>query len=698
MNRYTVVLVFVCILLSVGVVNASEIDFHVSILGDGKLHPGDDTAITILIENEGKVSNFPLNENTSQLLQLITTAKDLRVEIDDTWLPIKVETINPQLIGDLPSGRIAKAVFRVKVDEDAKLGKYNIPIKLKYTKVTYTTTTSGVLITYQGDEADIDYLKIEITKKDYDFSIKSVSSSLKTNQEGVVEVTIRNTGGNEIYDATLFINTTPPLQPNPKAMAVYLGNIGVDKEAKATFKVYVMGGALNHTYPATLILKFKTSAGIPAVLTQSVGLDVIDEDAFVIVDAQSFVTAPKTIPKQQIISMPTSMPMSMFMMQQQQQTFKPQQSVQSVITIPSRGFVSVSIKNIGDDINNAVAMLSFDNPLIQVENMPYIGYFKKGDVKNVLFYVKSTAPPGKYRASVMIRYKNELGDEEISKKHYVEVEIKSLTPLKIEEVETENLAVGLKGNVNIILKNSLSKNIYNAMFFILSPDSSITPLSSSSYLDEVKPGESGKVKFRLFVADEAISGSYKLYLVERYNLDGAEDLVSIAELPVLIKPKMAYFEVLSIESNLYPDETGDVVVKIKNAGNLAIHNAVVKLELSSPLTIAGGSSLSSLVGQSQPGLCFIGTLKPQDVATAKFRVDVDKGAGAGNYPVTIKIEYYDDEGYLHTSNPIIASVEVKEKPLITLPIAAAILLAIVALILAVRFARKKKLGKGSKET
>ncbi|MCD6493995.1 MAG: hypothetical protein J7K36_09440, partial [Archaeoglobaceae archaeon] len=141
---------------------------------------------------------------------------------------------------------------------------------------------------------------------------------------------------------------------------------------------------------------------------------------------------------------------------------------------------------------------------------------------------------------------------------------------------------------------------------------------------------------------------------------------------------------------LYPDETGEIVIKIKNAGNLATHNSIVKLELNAPLTIAGGSSLSSLIGQSQPGLYFVGTLNPGNVATAKFRVSVDKDAGAGFYPVTIKIEYYDDGGYLHTSNPIVASVEVKEKPLITLPIAIAIFLALIALILAVRFVKEKK--------
>ena len=683
------IIILVLILFIPTFAKAADIDFHVSIVGDGRLHPGDDVAITLLIENEAKVKNFLLNENTSQALLLATTAKDLRVEIDDTMLPIKVETINPQLIGDLPAGRIAKAVFRVKVNKDAKLGEYEVPIRLKYTKVTITPSSSGALITYNEDVSDLKYLKIEITKKDYDFSVESVISSLKTNKEGIVNVTIKNNGCNKIYDAVLIINTTPPLVTNPKAMAAYLGNIDVGEKAKASFKIYVMDRALNHSYPANLILKFKTSAGIPVILSKSVGLNVEDEDAFIVTELKSFITAPKTISR--LIStqlMPMQSIPSMFT----KQKFEEQSSqIQNqVTTIPSRGFVSLSIRNVGEDIRDAVAILSFDNPLIHAENMPYIGHFKKNETKNVLFYIKSTAPPGKYQACLMIKYRNKLGDEEISKKHYIDVEIKSNTPLKIEKIETENLAVGLKGNLNIILKNTINKDIYNIMTFVVSPDSSITPISLSSYLNKIKAGEEGKVKFRLKVSDEAISGSYNLYLIERYNLGDAKDLVSVDEVPIAIKPKMAYFEIVSIESSLYPDETGEIVIKIKNAGNLATHNSIVKLELNAPLTIAGGSSLSSLIGQSQPGLYFVGTLNPRDVATAKFRVSVDKDAGAGFYPVTIKIEYYDDGGYLHTSNPIVASVEVKEKPLITLPIAIAIFLALIALILAVRFVKEKK--------
>ncbi len=644
----------ILLIFLISVVGAHEIDFHVSLVGDGKLHPGDDTTITILIENEAEISGFTLSENTSDLLNLITTAKDVRVEISDSNLPITVETVNPQIIGDLPSGMVAQASFRIRVDKDAELGEYKIPVKIRYTKVTYTLTPTGVEISYNNDEFSTEYVKVEITKKDFDFDVLSVKSALRTNSEGVVEVTIKNTGRFKIYDATLMINASPPLSPDLEAYSSYLGDLDVDKTANASFKVYVMDGAVSQTYPAELILNFRKSDGSEAILTKQIGLKVENRDTFEIKEIKSFLTSSKT--------------------------------VQST-SIPSRGFLSVKIKAI-ENMKDAVALLLFDTPLLQAENSPYIGDLNTGEDKEVTFYIKSTAPEGIYRGSLMLKYKNDLGDEIASEKHYIEVIVDS-SPLKVEKVETKNLGVGKRGDILIKIKNTLDRNITNAEFTILPPPS-ITPLSPAYYTDEINTSETKEIKFRVSISDEITSGSYKIYLIGKFSLDGVEDLVSISEFPIIVKPKAAYFEVISVEGTLYPDSTDEIRVKIKNIGDMTIYNGVAELTVSPPLTIAGGSSISSLIGVSQPGLYFMGTLKPNDVAVAKFRIDVDKDAGAGFYPVTIRIKYDDEEGYTHESSPITASVEVKEKSIVNPLTVSVAILVLIAVIAGVKFAKRRK--------
>jgi len=76
MNK-SVLLASVILVLLIGLAKASsDIVFHVAV-DKVKLHPGDETALTLFIENEGTVSNFYLNESTAPALQLVTTAKDL---------------------------------------------------------------------------------------------------------------------------------------------------------------------------------------------------------------------------------------------------------------------------------------------------------------------------------------------------------------------------------------------------------------------------------------------------------------------------------------------------------------------------------------------------------------------------------------------------------------------------------------------
>ena len=151
---------------------------------------------------------------------------------------------------------------------------------------------------------------------------------------------------------------------------------------------------------------------------------------------------------------------------------------------------------------------------------------------------------------------------------------------------------------------------------------------------------------------------------------------------------------MSVKSNLYPDSTGDVTVEIRNSGNTEIYNTVVMLEVSTPLSIAGAGAMSSFLGQSQPGEYFVGTLKPGETAVAKFRVTVDKDAGEGTYPASVKVRYQDKNGYEHSSNSIVVSLEVKKaQPYL---IYAALVLAAIALIAAGSFVRKRR-GRGDKE-
>ena len=224
----------------------------------------------------------------------------------------------------------------------------------------------------------------------------------------------------------------------------------------------------------------------------------------------------------------------------------------------------------------------------------------------------------------------------------------------------------------------------NVKLYILSPDATITPVTSSAYVDSFKDC----AVFRVSVSDDAVEGKHLLYLVETFDDEFASDLVSVEEFSVYIAPKLAAFQVVSVKSDLRPDATGDVFIELKNSGNAEIYNAVVMLEVSPPLTIAGTSALGGMIGQSQPGEYFVGTVKPGDVVKVRFRVDVDKDAGEGSYPASLKIKYHDERGYEHMSNSIVISLEVKPSPPYILY--SAIIIAAIGLVIAATIVRRRR--------
>jgi|Deesub1362B_J571_1020462.scaffolds.fasta_scaffold00140_61 hypothetical protein len=681
----TAVLTILLLTLGIASADSADFEFHVSPVRD-TFYPGEETVLTLLIENDAKVSNFPVNENTSKLLSLITTAKNLRVELNDNY-PVEVKTINPQLAGDLPSGMVSKVSFKIGIDVSAEEKEYSLTVKIHYTYASYSIdpATNSVFISYD-DDVYLKNINILISRKDYDFNVKILNSTIMAGKESVVNVEVINTGKNPSYNTYVILNATPPLMANPTAMMAYIGDLNPEEKKSVSFKVYAAENALNQSYPIRFIIKFNDAADFPKTAVKTASLSVEGNEVIEVVSHRSILTPPRYVAVRQKIglSLP-SIPQS-FSFQSLSQTKIESSSASSVLTIPSRGFVEVTIQNKGEEMRDAVAILSFDTPLIRVENSPYIGYFEENDTVRVVFDVENHAQEGKYRGWVAIKYRNPQGDEVLTEKHYIGVEVGD-SPLQIKEVKAD-LSAGQKSEIVVEVENRIKEELRDVELSILSPELTITPLTTTAFIGTLESSKTGSAKFRVEVDDDAVLGNYILYLLERFEVDGSE-IVSTATIPISVKSRGVKIEITSVEASLYPDSTGEVVIKLKNSGS-TLYNTVVMLEVSPPLSVAGGSSLGSLVGQSQPGMYFIGTLEPDRIATVKFRVKVDKDAGAGSHPASLKLSYYDAEGYKHETNNFPIALEVKEKPVITPVLSAAVVMGLIALTIAAVIVRRSR--------
>ena len=642
---------------SVSLASQADITFHVKPVDD-RIHPGEEKVLTLMIENEATLSNFGLNGNTSSLMKLLTIAKNLRVELDDSSAPFKVESSNPVILGDLPSGIVAKVSFRINVSENAKSGEYSIPVRFRYTQTTYSLYNNTPILNDES-EVFVKYIKIKVERKDYDATLKTIESDLISGKEGIVKIEIRNAGNKLMKNCVALINTTPPLRPNPVAMMAYMGNLTPGEEKNVTFKIYVMDGALNQSYPANIILKFETQSGIPMSIVKTIGVNVEAYSSIVLIKTKSFLPGYKRIPKEFGVS-------------------------------GVKGFVVLSIENNGNDLDDVSAILKFETPLMHSMNSPYVGNFKKGEKKDLVFYIISSAPPGKYRGELILKYKNRLGDTEVSKSIPFELNVNPNSAVKIYGINPADVGVGATQSIKIGIKNTFDEPIKDVKLMLVSSGKTLIPVSSTSYIDSLNAGETRNVTFRLSVSNQASEGLHLFYLIEEYSVDGVHDLISVDEFPILIKSNREEFQLISISDNLVPDETGNVIIKFRNSGSETLHDAVLELDLSPPLHPAGVSSLLGITGKPQPSLYYLGTLKPGEEAVARFRIDVDKDAGSGLYPATLRVRYYDANGYQHISTPITVSIKVGEKQILSSVAIAAFAMISLAVIASAIFVRKRR--------
>jgi len=634
---------------------AYSIDFNFYAVIPEKIPPGDEKITTLVIQSEVVTgSSFPLDGNLSSLLPALATAKNVRIEPKNNY-PIEVESIE-HILGDMPSGIPKSVQIKIKVDESALPGEYEFPIEVHYTKIELQTNS----LVYSSCEKTV-YGKVKVEGKDYDFQITSLRYDLKEGKEGRLEIEIENSGSYQLKNATLLLNVTPPFFADAKASSAFLGTINPGERAKAIFRLRVAKNAEMQMYPVQLILTADN-----ARVSKYIGLKIENHTSFIVEEVKSLISEQKIIPQTYRTSSPYG-----------------NQTQSQMIAVQGRGAVFAKIK-ILDHLKEARALLSFETPLLKTENSQFLGDLNTGEEVELKFYVYSSAPPSNYCGKISILYKNEFGEDEITESDCIDIAVMS-SPLEIKEVHS-NVALGVSGDLGLTIRNPNNFTISEIELFISTPPN-IIPTSSVAYIDELKPGEERSVKFRAI--SESVSAEAKLYLIERFRVGDARDLITVQSFSIPISAKTAKFEILSVSSELYPDSSNEIRVTFRNSGNYA-KNVVVELSVSPPLSISGAGSWSGLIGQSQSGVYFVGSVPAGEVAVANFKLKADKDAGSGYYPATLKIRYEDEEGYLKDSSPITISIAVRERPILNALTVTVIALFAIGIILTLKFAKRRK--------
>jgi hypothetical protein len=270
----------------------------------------------------------------------------------------------------------------------------------------------------------------------------------------------------------------------------------------------------------------------------------------------------------------------------------------------------------------------------------YVGDLMPGEIAKAVFYVKiNVKDEGNYTFKVKAVYLDEYGKTITSDPVPFGVHVAKAPELKVKSVES-HVFVNAKGKVVVTLTpTSDMKDV--TVYLIANPPLSV--LSSEYYLGDVEAGKTYTAVFKVEASDSAQPVTYSAQIKAKYkSLDEYFETDPIT-VGIKVNPKMK-FEVYGIPK-IQAGREAVVEWTIKNVGNFTIREATARLTIIDPFS-------------SSDDTAYIGTLKPGETATVKFKLKVDGDATPKLYGLNLEVKYKDTEGEWAISEPVKAVVEV----------------------------------------
>ncbi len=187
-------------------------------------------------------------------------------------------------------------------------------------------------------------------------------------------------------------------------------------------------------------------------------------------------------------------------------------------------------------------------------------------------------------------------------------------------------------------------------------DAPLTVQTGTVSLGTVPDGATPQVPFQVRVDEDAEPGTYEVSVVVEYRhtseydaSDGDRETRTRTErmtVEVTVE-ESADFEIVDVESDVAPGESGDVTFVVENTGSETVTDAAVALQSSNAaLTFGGAPTARVFVGEWVPGerkrITVDGTLAP--------------GAEDRSYAVDLTVNYTTPEGQQARSSPLTAGV------------------------------------------
>ena len=584
---------------------------------NARFDPGQSGAVSVTISNNATYE-YGDDQPPEGAIDRAGEAKSATVNITDTNVsgeeaaPLTVET-GEQSVGTVADGESSGPhSFNVVVDEDAAAGTYKLNVTTTYDHyqtVNYTRDADGDYVyspQNRTSRSETDTITVVIEPQ-ADFEVTGYSSNVPLGGEGLLSVTINNTGDENVTEATVSLSSQDSDFYFGSGTATTEANVGswnATGERTLEFRAGTVDSAVNREYPIDVSIDYTDSDGGSASDGTQIGVRPEQRDHFEVTGVDHEV--PEN--GEGILEVTV------------EQTWK--RELSDVTVTASTTATDVYLGSEGSQTATT-----------------YVENWYDGDyIRRLRFRVgtNDAAVDREYPIELQFEY-TDANDNQNSQTQYVHFTPTQRSFFDVESVDHDVPRNG-EGTLTVELEQQGDKDIEDVEVTASTADSAVYlgtqgSASSTRMVGDWEENDDETVTFRVGTGEGAVQQSYPLELTVDYTDEennentrtktveftpGGGDQLSIAE----------------VRHNVPQDGVGPVSVVLKNTAEKTLSDLMVTASSSDSEIYLGSES-------SRSGAGTVGELDPGEKRTITYEVGATANAVNRSYPLALSIEYTD---------------------------------------------------------
>ena len=443
-----------------------NLDVHVP---SPKLNPGETNEVTLQISNDGE-----LDYGSAEAREIVTTARNVRVEADADDTPLTVES-GETAIGSVTEDRPGEVPLAISVPDDVEEGTYSVDVRVRYSHTFRAGSVNQDRTRTLRTSVDLE------VDSDARFEVVNATTDARIGDTGTLEVELENVGADAASDANVILESSSAglaFGERPRDTA-RIAEIDPGETATVRYDVGFASDAPVREYALDASVAFRTPDGLQRIdETPTVGVTPAERQRFTIDD------------------------------------------VESDLYVGEDGDVRGTVTNDGPvEARNVVVRYTDESPnVIPIETSVAVGTLEAGesDSFRLPIEISGEAEAVDRTADVAVQYRN--ADDQLRLDEDAEL-LFDVSPKRDQfllDVQPREITAGESVAVDVEVTNNLDQTVSDVEARLFA-DSPLDSDDDEAFVEELDPGESTTLTFRLDADSSATAKTYPVSFDFRYD-------------------------------------------------------------------------------------------------------------------------------------------------------------------------------------